>query len=286
MKRILILSIIILSSCNPKFRSILNPKFDKDVVKDSTTVVVDTIRESSSGINLDNDSIVLQMDKSINPTNPIKVRNTQKNNQNKSDKKTTSETEVDIVDNTNDQLNTSEGIIAYSIPTKMVVGQKYNIKVRVTKDREGKDVLVVGDRNIPINDPGVDSKITIEDIRVEKVMTAELLCDTSAFSVHPLSSKVQNIDDKGYTEWAWLVTPLKSGKGYLKLIIKVRIDDDVQKDIVVFDKNIDVDPDRIYSIKSWFSSYWQWLMSTIIIPFIIWLYKRRKKDKEEKEEED
>ena len=86
MKRILILSIIILSSCNPKFRSILNPKFDKDVVKDSTTVVVDTIRESSSGINLDNDSIVLQMDKSINPTNPIKVRNTQKNNQNKSDK--------------------------------------------------------------------------------------------------------------------------------------------------------------------------------------------------------
>lgn len=287
MKRILILTIlIILSSCNPKFRSILKPKLDKDVVKDSVSVVVDTT-ESSSGISLDTDSIVLQMDKSINPVDPIKVRNTQKN-EHKSipERNKTSEAEVDIVDNTNDQLNTSEGMIAYSIPTKMVVGQKYNIKVRVTKDREGKDVLVVGDRNIPINDPGVDSKITIEDIRVEKVMTAELLCDTSAFSVHPLSSKVQNIDDKGYTEWAWLVTPLKSGKGYLKLIIKVRIDDDVQKDIVVFDKNIDVDPDRIYSIKSWFSSYWQWLMSTIIIPFIIWLYKRRKKDKEEKEEED
>jgi hypothetical protein len=107
------------------------------------------------------------------------------------------------------------------------------------------------------------------------------MCDTSSFSVNPLSSNIQNIEDKGYTEWAWLVTPLRSGKGHLKLIIKVRVDEDIQKDIVVFDKKIDVNPDRVYSVKIWISKYWQFLISTIIIPFIIWLFKRRKEKEED-----
>jgi hypothetical protein len=185
---------------------------------------------------------------------------------------------VSIIDAT-DNSNTSKGIIAYSIPTEMIVGQKYKIRVRITKDRAGKNILIIGDRNIPINDVSVDSKIIIEDIRVEKVMISELIYDESTFLVSELSSKVQNIEDKGYTEWSWFVSPLKSGKGYLKLIIKVRIDgSDAQKDIIVFDKNIDVLPDRIWSFKSWFSKYWQWLLSTMVIPFGIWLYKRKKKE--------
>lgn len=276
----IILCILLISSCQTKYRTIFKPKFDKDKV-DSTltdTTNLDTLSSNGDGvpdyIDYDDTIVVKNVGVGVSNNNPkvIKTNN----------RKPSSVGEVEMVDNT-DSTKTSEGIIAYSVPTDMIVGQKYNVKVRITKDRSGKSVLVVGDRNIPINDASVDSKITIEDIRVEKTMTADLVCDTTSFSIQSLSSKVQNIEDKGYTEWAWLVTPLKSGKGYLKLIVKVRIDENVQKDIVVFDKNIEVKPDRVYSVRTWFGKYWQWLISTIIIPFIIWLYKRRKKEKEEED---
>lgn len=278
----IILCILLISSCQTKHRTIFKPKFDKDKV-DSTltdTVNLDTLNSDGDGvpdyIDYDDTIVVKNVGVGVSNNNPKVIKT------NNNDRKPSSVGEVEMVDNT-DSTKTSEGIIAYSVPTDMIVGQKYNVKVRITKDRSGKNVLVVGDRNIPINDASVDSKITIEDIRVEKTMTADLVCDTTAFSIQSLSSKVQNIEDKGYTEWAWLVTPLKSGKGYLKLIVKVRIDGNVQKDIVVFDKNIEVKPDRVYSVKTWFGKYWQWLISTIIIPFIIWLYKRRKKEKEEED---
>jgi hypothetical protein len=261
-----IILISILFSCNVR-KNIISNEVISDVDIKDTVLVINDIQIVKQ------DSIIVLNNQTINlPNETIKVIKVNP------DRKPSSNAEVAIIDDT-DHSNTSKGIIAYSIPTEMIVGQKYKIRVRITKDREGKDVLIIGDRNIPINDVDVNSRINIEDIRVEKVMTSELMYDVSSFLVSELSSKVQNIEDKGYTEWSWFISPLKSGKGYLKLIIKVRIDgSDVQKDIVVFDKHIDVVPDRIWSFKSWLSKYWQWLLSTIIIPFGIWLYKRKKKE--------
>jgi len=262
-----IILISILFSCNLR-KNIISNEVISDVDIKDTVLVID-----NDDIQIvEQDSIIVLNSRTIDLTiMTIKVKNNP-------DKKESPNSEVAIIDDT-DNSNTSKGIIAYSIPTEMIVGQKYKIRVRIAKDREGKDVLIIGDRNIPINDVDVNSRINIEDIRVEKVMTSELMYDESSFLVSELSSKVQNIEDKGYTEWSWFISPLKSGKGYLKLIIKVRIDgSDVQKDIVVFDKHIDVVPDRIWTFKSWLSKYWQWLLSTIIIPFGIWLYKRKKKE--------
>lgn len=182
--------------------------------------------------------------------------------------------------------NNSTGTIAYSVPKEMQVGKSYQIKLRITKEK-GKEInkmlIVGGDREIPISDVQIDSKVTIENIRVENTMTAELISQNDIFTITPLNTNKQIIEKESYTEWGWIVSPQKSGKTFLKLIIKIKIENNGElnyKDIVVFDKNIEVKSNFSHGVKSWISQYWQWLLSTIIIPIIIFFYKRREKNKQ------
>jgi hypothetical protein len=182
--------------------------------------------------------------------------------------------------------NLIKGLIAYSVPDEMTVGENYNVKIRITKDSTQKKTLVIGDNKIPINDTTVQSTITIESIRVSSIMSASLTTDSEEnFKIASKSTETQNIEQLGYTEWEWNVMPLKSGEHELKLIIKVRItSEDGEKsfkDIVVFEKNVFAKKNISYSIKNLFNKYWQWSLSTLIIPFIVWLYNRKKKKKEE-----
>jgi hypothetical protein len=190
---------------------------------------------------------------------------------------------VKLVDNTTtkDITNESVGIMAYSKPKQMVVGKSYTIKLRISKEKN-KIQLISGDRNIPINDVNIDSKVFIESIRVEPIMSASLLSEEGKFLITPVSTETQNIENKGYTEWQWRITPLKGGYNFLKLVVKVRICNEngvFYKDITVFDKNIKVKSNFIFSIKNWISTHWQWLISTIFIPLIVWFYKKKKKEK-------
>ena len=199
---------------------------------------------------------------------------------------------VKIIDNTRPSKNSAtvngiveenkvDGVIAYSVPDEMKVGEVYKVKIRITKDLTEKKTLIVGDTHIPLNDTTVNSTITLESIRVSTIMSALLVGDASEFTISSKSTEVQNIEQFGYTEWEWSVKPLKSGENPLKLIIKVRIiSEDGEKsfkDIVVFEKNILTKTNIGYSIKNMISKYWQWSLSTLIIPFLIWLYNRKKK---------
>jgi hypothetical protein len=169
------------------------------------------------------------------------------------------------------------GKMAYSIPDTMKVGQQYDISLRITK-YEKDSILIEGiDRN-----DQVKSKIVINDIRVGSVMSAVLIDVDSNFVVKSTSTTEQNIEDFGYTQWLWKVKPIKSGNNKLRLLIKVRVfteNGDYLKDIPVYDQKIKVHSNIPWTLKSWISKYWQWLMSTIVIPIFIYFWKRRKKDK-------
>lgn len=195
-----------------------------------------------------------------------------------------------IIDKSKEKSNIVEekfvkGLVAYSVPSEMSVGENYSIKIRITKDTLEKKTLIVGDKEIPINDTTVHSTITVESIRVSSIMSAALTSDSDDnFKIVSKSTETQNIENFGYTEWQWNVTPLKSGNHFLKLIIKVRITSDEGsffKDIVVFEKQVSIKSNASYSISKVIEKYWQWSLSTLIIPFFIWLYNRKKKKKEE-----
>ena len=193
-----------------------------------------------------------------------------------------------IIDKVNKTANKeNNGLIAYSVPEHMQVGYDYNVKIRITKDKNEKQELIIGDKKIPINDVNTKSVIVIESIRVSTVMSAELTSEKEDFNITSLSTELQDIEDNGYTEWEWHIMPLKSGKNPLKLLVKVRIADidheNVYKDVVVFEREINIKANYWYSVTQFFINYWQWIVSTIVLPLLAWLYKR-KKDKEKASE--
>ena len=176
------------------------------------------------------------------------------------------------------------GLIAYSVPTEMEVGDDYLVKVRISK-KDDRTVLLVGDREIPISDNLED--VRVESITVSPIMSASLLSSKRDFEITSLSTEIQNIDDEGYTEWSWSVIPLQGGENNLKLNVKIRIQEegkDYYKDITVFERKIKVKSNLGSSIKDFIFKNWEWFMGVIFIPLFQWfwlLWKRRKEKKEE-----
>lgn len=189
--------------------------------------------------------------------------------------------------NTNLDANSikiNKGLLAYSVPLEMKVGDEYTVKVRITKQKD-KTVLIVGDNQIPISDD--TTNVRVESIRVSSVMSASLYGKKGDFEIESTSTEFQNIEDFGYTEWSWLVTPLKVGQNNLKLNIKIRIQDngqDFYKDITVFEKKVKVKSNITFSFFDFVKQNWEWFMSVIFIPLIRWLFLWWKKRKEEKKD--
>ena len=180
----------------------------------------------------------------------------------------------DYVDDS--KVKTSNGLLVYTIPDDLKVGEYFTVKVRISKDKN-KQSIVLGSRGITIYEGDVNSNVNIELIDIKRSMSAQLLGDSDIFSISSLSSDFQDIDSSDYTEWEWRVMPLKSGNNYLKLLIRVKNKDDIYKDITIFDKKILIKPNIKYSAGGWFSNNWQYLFSTLLIPIFTWLWNRRRK---------
>jgi len=187
-------------------------------------------------------------------------------------------TNLKVIDKTSNKVDTNKGWIAYSVAENMKVAKSYSVKIRISKLKQNKAVLILGD-NDAINNPEYESIATIDDIKVSGEMSAELRGDSETFNIVSLSTGTQNIDDESYTEWEWIVTPKKSGDTPLKLVIKLK---GLNKDIIVFNKTIKVKSNVPVVFESFFEKYWQWIMTTIIIPIFIYFWNRKKKRKTKK----
>lgn len=188
-------------------------------------------------------------------------------------------TKLKVIDRTSKKNEANKGWIAYSVPEQMQVAKSYSVKVRISKkDGQSKAQLILGDYDA-INNPQYPSIATIEDVKVSGEMSAELRGDVSTFKIVALSTPLQNIDNESYTEWEWVVTPLKGGQSPLKLVVMLK---DLNKDIVVFNRFIQVKTNVPVAVEGFFEKYWQWFMTTIIIPVFIYFWNRKKKRKTKK----
>ena len=216
-------------------------------------------------------------------TNEQIIKNVDKKDVIKQIEKHEKETNLKVFDATSKlkENDTTSGWIAYSVPEEMKVAKTYSVKVRISKKSgsQTKADLILGSADA-INNPSLPSVATIEDVKVSGEMSAELRADAGAFDIKALSTPVQNIDNESYTEWEWVVTPKKSGDSPLKLIIRVK---DLNKDIVVFNKNIKIKKNVTVAVGGFFEKYWQWLITTIIIPIFIYFWNRKKKKRNKKE---
>ena len=290
---------ICLFSCNNVKENINNNsiEMDNEIVKNDSIIdsllVVDLDKDDDGVLDINDECPEIFATNELGcpevnyiVTNEQIIKNVDKRDVIKQIEKHEKKTNLKVVDVTSKlkENDTTSGWIAYSVPEEMKVAKTYSVKVRISKKSgsQTKADLILGSADA-INNPSLPSVATIEDVKVSGEMSAELRADAGAFDIKALSTPVQNIDNESYTEWEWVVTPKKSGDSPLKLIIRVK---DLNKDIVVFNKNIKIKKNVTVAVGGFFEKYWQWLMTTIIIPIFIYFWNRKKKKERKKKELD
>lgn len=176
---------------------------------------------------------------------------------------------------TNDLKKPNYGIIGYNVPEKFQVNVYSVVKLRITRSKKTKSVMV-GDRKIPLADEGSGDYVYLESIEIDSIMTAKLYVNGDIFDVELESSEKQKLSDKGYIEWYWSIKPKKGGNQKIRLLITMS-----DREIPVYEKVIYVKKSYLWSFSQWVGKWWQAITATlitpIIIPLIIWFWKKQKK---------
>jgi hypothetical protein len=176
---------------------------------------------------------------------------------------------------TTDILDFNLGIIAYNIPNDFKVNEWSTIKLRITRDNKIEYVVLGnGSRPIPIVNPESNDDVIIDKIEVCDFITAKLYSDDGV-DINIVTESRQSLLKGGYTEWVWRIRPNTSNSCYIKMVITIS-----ERDLVVYEETIKVEPDWYWSFSKWVSKWWQAITATIItpilIPFFIWLFKKEK----------
>lgn len=162
---------------------------------------------------------------------------------------------------------TSSRKLLYQIPDSMKLGKVSEVYVRISRYKNSVSI-----------EEGLSSSVRTRTITTTETMEVELIDPSgNSFSIRPNNKAKQIVEnDTTYTEWRWDVTPVKSGQKSLKIIVSVIKEGNTKQTVYV--DTVAVKSNAVYVTKGFFEKYWQWLCSTIIIPFIIWLWKSRKKE--------
>ena len=186
---------------------------------------------------------------------------------------------VDVVMSKKSINTTSEfGVIVYRIPDTMKIDSEYIVSLRISRKRSiGILVgLVNGGGNLVERDIRVGDNM---EVKLEETNASE-----GNFKITDLSSGVQSIEnDSSYTTWEWSVRPIKGGFHRLKVLVVIK-EKGLTKDIPVYEENIYIKSSAGFVVMDFIKENWQYLLGTIIIPFLGFIWKRRR-DKKEKGED-
>lgn len=170
--------------------------------------------------------------------------------------------------------NLPMGQVAVNHPEQMKVSRADTVRVRISRD-QAADLS----RGLPSEGHATEHDV----IAVSTSMKVQLFGEPN-FDIKPLDDTEQLVTNKGFTEWAFMVVPLRAGK----LPLHVRITAIVRaagiektKDFPVKDEIIQVRVSPTAAIGSFVSKNWQWLWSTILVPIALWLWNRRRKNKKD-----
>lgn len=161
------------------------------------------------------------------------------------------------------------GKIAYDIPGHMKIDSTYKVLVTITKAESDRILF-----------SGLDSShFTKDSIKISSRVKM-ILIDPSGdddFKIIPLSSEEQLVDDSSNTVWNWSIIPLRAGENNIVIRASAKVLDRLgenYRDIQVFEKSISIQSSPFRNVKQFFFDNWQWLLSVIVIPLVIWGYKK------------
>lgn len=160
----------------------------------------------------------------------------------------------------------STGTVFYNIPDTMDIKQTYTVTVRISKAKNIAFMIT-------------DFKDTVKTavVKTSSKMEVRLVDVNNSFTVVADNSGEQVIDSDSttYTQWTWNVTPNKSGVNALKIVVACFDEQNNKKEIVYQDKIL-IKGSVEKATLGFFEEYWQYLLSTFIIPILLWLFKKKK----------
>lgn len=168
----------------------------------------------------------------------------------------------------------SPGEVVFTAPEKMRVADTSEVSLRIAAKNHAAGIL-----------EGLTEGVTstAEQEHITPVMEARL--DGGAgVDVQALGKDAQSVAGGGFAEWRWNVTPKKSGSQRLTVSIIAHLTypdgHDVPKTVRTLTRKVEVSANAGDSIRTFIASYWQWLMTTLIIPIVLFLYRRRSNTQE------
>ena len=164
----------------------------------------------------------------------------------------------------------SDGHVTYNIPDTMQVEKTYRVVVRVLGGNIIHDTSFI-----------IDNKSPIVEVKTSSVMQVQVIDPRpdgdKAFLVVNSNSENQGVDSTDYTEWVFNITPIKSGKYPINIIISAIKDGNKKERTYIGQVMVKANPK--FTILSFIKENWKWSMTTIFFPLIIWISKKKKKNK-------
>jgi len=179
---------------------------------------------------------------------------------------------IKVKNNRTTSSTTTQGNVVYKIPKDMTVRTTYQVIVRISKST----------LNIYEN---LNGEVKTSSIPITETMEVKLIdvspSDRKMFDIIADNSAVQLVENgEEVTQWSWNITPIRSGKSKLKVVVSI-IKGGTTKETVYVD-DVSVKADVTKTVPLFIGNYWQWLFSTLLLPLFYWLYAKRKKKKAEK----
>ena len=149
----------------------------------------------------------------------------------------------------------------------MKVGIPEIVEARISKDLKADLETSLKGRGVPKTERQI----------ISELMKVQLSGGDDDFHIKQLNETEQLVAATGFTEWAWRVTPKSSGtrKLYLHVTLIIQTSSgEKKKDHPAEIREIVVQVNPAYSIKSFISEHWKWIVTVLILPTIGWVLKK------------
>jgi hypothetical protein len=181
------------------------------------------------------------------------------------------------------------GMMVFNPPGRMKQAHIERIELRILSLKQELDTLAPPAQTLVVETFSGDLMGTgtaiVESLAVGTVMKARLSGEN--FEILALNEEEQIVAGDTYTEWAWDVKALKSGKQNLNLTITVKVIVDgfgeKARDIPVITRGVDVQVDPVHVLSTFVGENWKWLWTALLVPLAGWGWKYYSKEKRKKE---
>lgn len=169
-----------------------------------------------------------------------------------------------------DQLKTANMVM--TIPESANINDSVRVELIINAEKEIEKLK---------QDLTEKGKIYDNTITVSKLVHVNLTAP--AFKVENVSPERQILSSVDNTTWLWTLKPSSVGIHNIDVTVTAIVfvkDKEVEHHIKTFKRSVAIEITNTQLITAWLSKYWQWILSTIILPLGIWLYKSKKKSEE------